>query len=196
MKVRLLAAAGAAVLAMAAAGSAGATIYTVNFTVDPDGENPWFQVVGSIGPFGLSDTPILTGSFQVDDSSRSGDQSGANSILNLSYMTGSRNWTIADLNPAFTRVNYSGSDISGFRLQFPSVAIDGAFYDNVVIGGSPSSAQVTDATDGIGCNETCVSYTAGVFAPNPVPEPSTWALAIGGLGLAGAALRRQRPVTA
>jgi len=36
-----------------------------------------------------------------------------------------------------------------------------------------------------------VTYS-GPQPPNPLPEPRTWALAVGGLGLAGAALRRHR----
>ncbi|WP_293679014.1 PEPxxWA-CTERM sorting domain-containing protein [uncultured Phenylobacterium sp.] len=41
-----------------------------------------------------------------------------------------------------------------------------------------------------------VLYDDFTFTPNAVPEPSTWALMIGGFGLAGAALRRRRTATA
>ena len=37
---------------------------------------------------------------------------------------------------------------------------------------------------------------SAVLAPSAVPEPASWALMIGGFGLAGAALRRQRGIKA
>jgi hypothetical protein len=49
--------------------------------------------------------------------------------------------------------------------------------------------------DGAGTLRT-IEYVDAPAAPGGVPEPAEWALLIGGLGLAGAALRRQRQALA
>jgi hypothetical protein len=50
--------------------------------------------------------------------------------------------------------------------------------------------------EGIGLDDVVLTYD-GVRDPGPgIPEPGTWALMIGGFGLAGAALRRRRAVAA
>lgn len=44
-------------------------------------------------------------------------------------------------------------------------------------------------------NDAADGYRLGSISVAPVPEPATWALMIGGFGLAGAALRRRRGAT-
>lgn len=45
-------------------------------------------------------------------------------------------------------------------------------------------------------NDSADGYRLGSISVAAVPEPATWALMIGGFGLAGAALRRRRPALA
>ena len=47
-----------------------------------------------------------------------------------------------------------------------------------------------------GVNNDGFSFDNALFSAGGVPEPATWALMIGGFGLAGVALRRRRTVTA
>lgn len=61
--------------------------------------------------------------------------------------------------------------------------INGVEYPFWTVGGAVVTAQFWEGSNGRFIVERLVSH---------VPEPATWAMMIGGLGIAGAALRRRR----
>jgi hypothetical protein len=172
LKVQLSAILAAAVLAAASGSPAAAAVKLIDFTVNGGG---WTHVNGVNSPYGLSQQPTLSGTLTFDDT-----KTGADAFLDLSYATGTRAWTLADIQ-AGSGVFYSGGAFEAFVLY-----LGGA---NLL--GSNNAAGIYEGSNGIYCNG-CV----GINSISAVPEPGTWALMIGGFGLAGAALRRRRPALA
>ena len=77
----------------------------------------------------------------------------------------------AQIHIAFGTNNLTGTDVSGTYI----FRTNARTYDEGTIG-----ALAGDAVGALG------------FEPAPVPEPASWAMMVGGFGLAGAALRRRR----
>jgi hypothetical protein len=152
-------------------------IVTINWTEHP---GSWDQNFGSGSPFGLPADPAITGSVTIDE-----DLGGLASILALDYTTGSRVWTLADLNPA-SHATSSGGMVQQVFLVFGPVnppndvsfGVDGA-----------ADALISDDVNGIDCH--CITYALAGAGGGSVPEPAAWALMLAGFGLAGAALRRR-----
>ncbi len=155
-------------LAMAAATSAAqAAILTVNFTVAP---GTWF---GGGTPYGLID-PSLSGSVDVDTTDTSG-----NSFSALNFVTGTKTWTLADINIGSSYVQFDGFGNFG---QFALILTSGNYvYTN-------NTVALFDGDSNLACNG-CVSTSIGT---GTVPEPASWAMLIAGFGMTGALLRRRR----
>lgn len=113
----------------------------------------------------------------------------------------------------FTQSIDEGQDTGGFGIAYPLVLFhNGAFWGFDVLGVRPDGFGIAFFSEaelsldlppvlvgGFGC---CFGFGQESFKGTMdiagaqiqgVPEPSTWALMIGGFGLAGAALRRRRP---
>src|ERR1700761_9125539 len=90
---------------MLAAGQARAEIFQLDWTAD-------YTAVGSIDivtsgagdPFGIETLPVITGTMTVDN-----NKSGGDAIVDLSFTTGSIDWTISDLNRASSSVFFDGT---------------------------------------------------------------------------------------
>jgi hypothetical protein len=96
---------------------------------------------------------------------------------------------------------YGGSEVK-VGLLVPNVDAGGLSYSGpadayVHLTFTDSGTQYvgTAHVDGGGTLRT-IEYVDAPAGPGGVPEPAEWALLIGGLGLAGAALRRQRQALA
>ena len=125
----------------------------------------------------------------------------------LSYSTSVSSWSLAKpLACGASLVAFSGfGDPVGRGGAVEDFALRSASSVDTFSSASSSGSGGCDGIGGIkGVNFTSSSYKPPVFDGkrltygNPsaaVPEPTTWALMIGGFGLAGAALRRRRLVT-
>lgn len=114
------------------------------------------------------------------------------------YETEFQNWEVTQNydNPFLIRADYKPfSSVQEFSFDYRY------FIDSVDENGNGSWTTY----DGIfnldfqmPVLEKPISYTYTVerFTLPPVPEPATWAMMIGGLGMAGAAIRRSRAATA
>lgn len=157
------------------ASSARAEVIAVTFEV---GGN-WMQVSGVEPPYGLPSDPFLTGSFEIDSDTAVGGISPGSAIQNLVLQVGSRLFTEADLT-FDSLVAWSGGKFLFFQINFGG--------NNIV---AQTSARFYDGVGDLACND-CVTVTS----PAPIPEPSTWAMMIAGLGLAGLGLRRRCAIPA
>ena len=147
-----------------------AALITVSFDVEGGG---WFQLIGSGSPFGLPSQPTLSGSVTIDDALSNGT-----AFVGINYTTGSRVWTLADIDRADLRVAYNGDgSFKYFVLYFVSNTTP---LHNYIV--TYNTVGVYDGLDAIACNN-CVAINN-----TSVPEPSTWAmmlLGFAGLGWAG-----------
>lgn len=183
------------------AGSAGAAVRTVDFTVNP---GSWLQnYIGGVdtgdgsaavtgSPFGLGLDPTLTGKVTFDDA-----VSGVGSFISLDYATGTQSWTVAEINSVSAGLVFGGGEAQYLVADFgPADALYNGFALDFTGLNGGGSALVGDNTDGpptpdsigIFCNG-CVTFS--VEDGGAIPEPSAWALMILGFGGAGAALRRR-----
>lgn len=89
------------------------------------------------------------------------------------------------------------------ELTISEVLINGVSYalnssssgQSLTVSGIPITAGATDTIEVEGVTavgNSAATYTGTATFAAGVPEPASWALMIGGLGLAGAALRRRR----
>jgi hypothetical protein len=147
-----------------------ASLITVDFDVIGGG---WFQTFGPGSPFGLTSQPTLSGSVTIDDTVTSGA-----AFVGIDYTTGSRTWTLSDIDQTTSFVDYNGDgSFQQFGINFTS-SLDFLYSSNTV--------GVYDGTNGIACN-----FCFTVTSISGVPEMSTWALMLLGFaGLGWAAYRR------
>jgi len=99
-------------------------------------------------------------------------------------------------------IGMSGADLAGIQgaiwlTEYAGLTITGgspqtAFYQG--LGATWAAAHAADATFANGIYDVDGHHQG--FVLGSVPEPSTWALMIGGFGLAGAMLRRRRSLAA
>ena len=172
--IRLL---GAMVVLFLASTPSFAALITVRFEIEG---GDWFQLIGAGNPFGLPSQPTLDGSVTIDDT-----LSGGAAFVGINYTTGSRVWTLADIDRAASRVAYNGDgSFQYFVLYFVSNTTPPHNYIDTY-----NTVGVYDGSDAIACNN-CVVITSP-----PVPEPSTWAMMLLGfaaLGYAGFRAGRAR----
>lgn len=160
----------AALASFALASSAHAAILSYDFTVNA---GPGGYTSSATLPYGLTGNPVLTGTFSVDNT-----QSGAAAFVSLSYVTGTRSWTVADIAAPTTVIFGGMGELTFFDIRFSQPS-------NYVI--SNNTMQVNDGQNFMFCNG-CVSFEPS----NAVPEPATWAMLIGGFAASGVAVRRRR----
>ncbi len=148
-------------LALFAAAPASSALITVDFVIEG---GSWFQETGTGSPFGLPAQPTLHGNLTINDTTSSGA-----AFVGVDYVTGTKTWSVSEIDTAGSVVNYSGPGIvSSFVLDFN-------IPDNFIV--SDNTVQISDGTNVIACN-FCVNFTNA-----SVPEPSTWAMTL--LGFAG-----------
>ena len=172
MNVRALLA-GMALILTAASSQAVASTKLVDFTVSSSG---WYNYMGA-STYGLPTEPTISGSALLDNTKTDGT-----SFLALNWVTGTKTWTLSDINIGATSVNW---DPSGNFIQF------GLLFNpdrNYVY--TNNTVQINDeAGNATFCNG-CVSI--GTVTTSAVPEPGAWALMLIGVGVLGAALRTRR----
>jgi hypothetical protein len=161
--------AGLAAIPMGLSGSATAAIVVQGFHIAP---GSWF---GGGNPYGIGADPTFNGTVTLDTNDTSGTTFQA-----INFVTGSRTWSLADINVAGSSASFFGDVVNSFSLVFGSFAVNNSLYSNNTI-------ALTDDTGFRACNG-CVSLTSGVAA---VPEPAAWVLMIAGFGLVGSAMRRR-----
>lgn len=169
-KFFLSAALAAGLIAMSS--PAAAAVKQIDFTIN---NGAWNHINGANGPYGLSLDPTIKGSLRFDDT-----KGGADAFVGLNYVTGSRTWTLADIEP-LSSIYYAGGAFSAFVLYLGP--------GNVL--GSHNTAGIAEGANTLYCNN-CVSITS----ISAVPEPQSWALMIAGFGLLGGVLRQRKAAVA
>ncbi len=190
----------AATAAVGLAGSANAAVITLE-NVTANGPNDFtFTYQGTLGP---------------DEGVRSGDRliiydfGGyiAGSISAPGSVTTSVEFTSSDpVTPGFDDdasianlvFTYNGPDFRTSGGPFASFNFDGLSARST-FGNTKADAMFTLTTknnpDGTPGGSGTPVFTLGqVSVPNAIPEPATWAMMIGGFGMAGAAMRRRARV--
>ncbi len=181
-----------AALAALVAAPASATILHVDFTIHPGN---WVQAIGAGSPFGLSSDPGISGSLEVDTTDGSFAIYGFQELSAINYVTGTRTWTLADIDLWNSGVRLQNGLVGVFDIGFGDLAngpFDYFLWDALDQPTAYSAAVIGDQISTIVCN-ACITVSGDVWTPGAVPEPATWALMLAGFGLAGAALRRRRP---
>ena len=170
---------GAAALALVAACSqAQASTQLVDFTVSAGGPSwtHWNNYWGG-EPFGVVASPRIAGSALLDNTKTDGT-----AFLSLDWVTGTKTWTLADIDVGATTVDW---DASGNFIQWGLIFTSPSNYVY-----TNNTVQINEgginATYCNGCVRLGTSYNVGV------PEPGAWALMLIGVGAVGAALRSRR----
>ena len=139
--------------------------------------NAFESVIDPKYPFGLfmgSDDAIAVG-FGSDNLQYLGDAGLAGAPLPDGFNSGNYNTY---------RLTVSGGNLHSFSINGTSV-----FSNKAFLGGNPVFIGFGDGTGFANANADIRSLQ---FVSAGVPEPATWALMIGGFGMAGAVLRRRR----
>jgi hypothetical protein len=170
------------------ASGASAAVDVVDFTVDP---GKWVHDSFPPGwPFGLPPNPTLTGQVTIDTS-----LTGSAAFVALDYVTGTKTWTLADLEYTGGYNSTYYADSSGNLVGFTLYLLGPTSAPNVVAAGALNNT--VDVNDGVSiidclqCVTTNVPTIPGAGTGTGVPEPSVWALLITGFGLLGLAQRRR-----
>ena len=101
------------------------------------------------------------------------------------------------LNTTFgpTTINLTGYRLDNSTVSASYLAPDSTSFASFNLSGFSGLARVEFTSTG-GFRSNRFQLDNLLVSDGSVPEPSTWALMIGGFGLAGAALRRRRSVIA
>ena len=150
------------------------TVQAANEYYDFTISGGWFDCCGN--PYGMSNSPTLNGSLSVNNVS--------DTLTSFSLTTGSEVWTLA--NVTGISLSFSNGVLTGFILMNLSDSTTGGYgfiYSN-------NTATIGGPGGWNACNG-CVSFAPGQNIA-PVPEPSTYAMLLAGLGLIGFILYRRK----
>lgn len=125
------------------------------------------------------------------------------STYSLTFDLGALSAATAQLSGFFAADNFASAFLNGHLLAQDNQFTDVANFKSL----TPFSAGAADFVSGLNTlsfvvtdtgppSALLVSGLSGTALEGGVPEPASWALMIGGFGLAGAALRRRRPAAA
>jgi hypothetical protein len=194
--------------ALALAGAAHAATVVVNHVFDPANftiSNITGEALAVPVMLGVGDTLDLTitfaGGVGVEVQGEDGlwallgtDDDGA--ILQTDY-------SLSFLGASSNLIPTSGSQPNQFVHLGPYVGSSNYRTDDQPIRFTGLRQIVTITSDDLGLPRTYdnvaltrFSGTVTTFTPGAIPEPTTWALMIGGFGLAGATLRRRQTLAA
>jgi hypothetical protein len=191
----------AAAAAVGLAGSANAAVLTLE-AITTNGPNDFtFRYQGTLGP----DEGVRTGdrliirdfAGYIDGSiSAPGAVTTSTEFVSTDPLTPGFDDDASLVNLVFT---YNGPDFRTSGGPFPSFNFNGLTARST-FGFTTADAFFTLTTKNNPDNQPGGSgtpvFTLGqVSVPNAVPEPATWAMMIGGFGLAGAAMRRRATAT-
>ena len=150
------------------------TVQAANEYYDFTISGGWFDCCGN--PYGMSNSPTLDGSLSVNNVT--------DTLTSFSLTTGSEVWTLA--NVTSSSLSFSNGVLTGFNpINFSDSTTGGSgyIYSNNTFG-------VSDGSFYNACNN-CVSFALSRNIA-PVPEPSTYAMLLAGLGLIGFILYRRK----
>jgi PEP-CTERM motif len=173
------------------AGGSTLTSFTLYLDGRAGGSGP-LDFKGYVGTWdGLKlDSVLYTSDVQTYASNGNG---AGNDITAFTFNTGSLSVTNGAFYVAFLSISdLAAQDQSLFYM--PSASGDATFGGFVYMNNGTNFAQLTQS-EWNSFGDTDVYFKA-TFDGAVVPEPATWALMIGGFGLAGASLRRRRAATA
>lgn len=177
-----------ALASVSAAGSAALITYDVDQTIGLGSVVGSIQTNGTLGVLGHSD--IVGFNLIISGPGASVNLTQANSV----FVSEGINLSATASNLLF---NYSGP--SGFALfQQGSFGTGQKYYCNASVAGTcfqgASAIPESFSSPSAQVEPRAGLQTIGMVAA--VPEPATWAMMIGGFGLVGGAVRRQRRIAA
>lgn len=162
---------------------------------------------------GFTDGATITGTFAGEDLNDDGalvSLNGSGEITQFSAhfsgnsIVGAMDFGMADMGPGSGLLYALGNPtFTGSGGPYGQEGFAAGTGGGRILGGGKAAGQGCDGidtcflvtTDGLGPNSD-YSLSFGVVteiaAPPSVPEPASWALMVGGFGLASSALRRQR----
>jgi len=159
--------------------------------VDLDG-TPGPALLSSTSSYAFGGDDVISLSFDMSGNQRGGGSDFWESRLNFAADT-----LLLEYGYYYNGTQYvvgHNAFTSSFWLNQSDLASDTPFQDitmYVVTGGAGdvSFSFATNSADNVGPILDNVSLDI-----SPVPEPATWAMMIGGFALAGAAMRRRKPI--